>query len=226
MTVFIDELQVKFLEWLMSASGGYLDGRNMAATFNMLRANDLLWNYVVHNYLLGKQPPAFDLLYWNSDGTRVPGKVHNFLVREFFLKNKLMEPNGIQVKGQGVDLGLISTPTYTVACTGDHIVPWEGTFKMRSLHGGPVRFALTSGGHIAGIINPPASSRRDYWLNDAETQDPQEWFEGAQHHTGSWWLDWIPWLQTRSGVVIDPPKMGSRTFKPLMDAPGSYVVEK
>jgi len=225
-TVFIDELQVKFLDWLMSASGGYLDGRNMAATFNMLRANDLLWNYVVHNYLLGKQPPAFDLLYWNSDSTRVPGKVHTFLVREFFLKNKLMEPNGIQVKGQGVDLGLITTPCYTVACTGDHIVPWEGAFKMRALHSGPVRFVLTSGGHIAGIINPPATSRRDYWVNDDKSFDPQVWFQGAEKQAGSWWSDWLPWLRARSGAMVNPPGMGSRTYKPLMDAPGSYVLEK
>ncbi|HSF83639.1 MAG TPA: class I poly(R)-hydroxyalkanoic acid synthase [Anaerolineales bacterium] len=225
-TVFIDDLQVKFLEWLMSASGGSLDGRNMAATFNMLRANDLLWNYVVHNYLLGKQPPAFDLLYWNSDGTRVPGKLHSFFLREFFLKNKLMEPNGIQVKGEGVDLRLIETPSYTVACTGDHIVPWEGTFKMRGLHGGPLRFVLSSGGHIAGIINPPAKSRREYWTNDDETQDPQAWLQSAENHAGSWWVDWIPWLQERSGKKVDPPKMGNRVYKPLMDAPGIYVLEK
>jgi polyhydroxyalkanoate synthase len=225
-SVFIDEPQVRFLEWLMTVSGGYLDGRNMAATFNMLRANDLLWNYVVHNYLLGKQPPAFDLLYWNSDGTRVPGKVHSFLVREFFLNNKLMQPNGIQVKGLGMDLGLIETPTFTVAATGDHIVAWEGAFLMRALVGGPVRFILTSGGHIAGIINPPATSRREYWTNESETSDPQEWLKGARKHKGSWWAEWIAWLQERSGEKVDPPMMGNAEFPPIMDAPGSYVLEK
>jgi polyhydroxyalkanoate synthase len=225
-SVFIDEAQVRFLEWLMAASGGYLDGRNMAATFNMLRSNDLLWNYVVHNYLLGKQPPAFDLLYWNSDGTRVPGKIHSFLVREFFLKNKLMQPDGIQVKGLGVNLGLIETPTFTVAATGDHIVPWEGAFLMRELVGGPVHFILTSGGHIAGIINPPTTSRREYWTNESETQDAQEWLEGAKKHKGSWWGEWIAWLNERSGERVSPPTMGNEEFPSIMDAPGSYVLER
>lgn len=224
--VFIDEAQVQFLEWLMRMSGGYLDGRNMAATFNMLRANDLLWNYVIHNYLLGKRPPAFDLLYWNNDGTCVPGKVHSYLVREFFLKNKLKEPNGIQVKGLGVDLGLIKTPTFTVAATGDHIVPWEGAFLMRELVGGPVRFILTSGGHIAGIINPPAKSYREYWTNKSETSDPQEWLKGARKHKGSWWKEWLSWLQERSGEKISPPTLGNQEFPSIMDAPGSYVLEK
>jgi polyhydroxyalkanoate synthase len=225
-SVFIDETQVRLLEWLMAMGGGYLDGRNMAATFNMLRANDLLWNYVVHNYLLGKQPPAFDLLYWNSDGTRVPGKVHSYLVREFFLKNKLKQPNGLEVKGLGVDLGLIKTPTFTVAATGDHIVPWEGAFLMRALVGGPVRFILTSGGHIAGIINPPARSSREYWTNEDETSDPQEWLNGAIHHKGSWWGDWIAWLEEHSGEKVQPPSMGNDAFPPIMDAPGNYVLEK
>ena len=225
-TVFISEPEVQFLDWLMSASGGYLDGRNMAATFNMLRANDLLWNYVVHNYLLGKQPPAFDLLYWNSDGTRIPGRVHSFLVREFFLKNKLKEPNGIKVKGVGVDLGRITTPTYTVAATGDHIVPWEGTFLMRELLSGPVRFILTTGGHIAGIINPPAKKRREYWTNDTETTDPEDWLQGATKHQGSWWVDWVPWLEEHSGKKATPPSMGNDEFPVIMDAPGTYVLEK
>ena len=152
-SVFISEPEVQYLEWLMDVSGGYLDGRNLAATFNMLRSNDLLWNYVIHNYLLGKQPPAFDLLYWNNDGTRAPGKVHSFLVREFFLQNKLMHPDALRVKGVGVDLGLIETPSYAVAAAGDHIVPWQGTYLMRDLLGAPVRFVLTTGGHIAGVIN-------------------------------------------------------------------------
>jgi polyhydroxyalkanoate synthase len=224
--VFIDEAQVRFLEWLMRINGGYLDGRNMAATFNMLRANDLLWNYVVHNYLMGKRPPAFDLLFWNSDGTRVPGKVHSFLVREFFLKNKLKEPNGIQVKGLGVDLGLIETPTFTVAATGDHIVPWEGAFLMRELVGGAVRFILTSGGHIAGIINPPAKSHREYWTNESETSDAQEWLKGAKKHKGSWWGEWLLWLQERSGDQVSSPKVGNQKYPPIMDAPGNYVLEK
>lgn len=225
-TVFISDQGIKFLEWMMEVSGGYLDGRNMAATFNMLRANDLLWNYVVHNYLLGRTPPAFDLLYWNSDGTRVPARVHSFLLRQFFLENKLKEPGDIQVKGIGVDLGKITIPTYTVAATGDHIVPWNGAFLMRSLQGGAVRFVLASGGHIAGVINPPSANQREYWTNDDETTDPQAWYAGATKHAGSWWVDWVPWLAKRSGKQIAPPSLGSEAYPPLADAPGTYVLEK
>jgi polyhydroxyalkanoate synthase len=225
-TVFIDETQVQFLAWLMEVSGGYLDGRNMYATFNMLRANDLLWNYVVHNYMLGKTPSDFDLLFWNSDNTRVAAKVHMYLVREFFMGNKLIKKNELKVKGIGVDLGKIKVPVYTVAAKGDHIVPWDGTFLMRELMGGPVRFILTTGGHIAGIINHPAKKRREYWTNDDPTTDSETWLAGAENHEGSWWVDWIPWLSERSGSQIAPPQLGSEDFPPITDAPGIYVLEE
>jgi len=224
-SVFISKPEVLFLEWLMAVSGGYLDGKNMAATFNMLRSNDLLWNYYVHNYLLGKEPPAFDLLYWNSDGTRVPGRVHSFLIREFFLENKLMESNSLRVKDVAIDLGKIETPSYAVATKNDHIVPWRGAFNIRELHGGPVRFILSGGGHIAGIINPPAANKRAYWINEGEDVDPDEWFEGAQKHEGSWWEDWTSWLNDHSGGEIAPPSMGNEQHSPIMNAPGSYVLE-
>jgi polyhydroxyalkanoate synthase len=224
-SVFISKPEVLFLEWLMAVSGGYLDGKNMAATFNMLRSNDLLWNYYVHNYLLGKEPPAFDLLYWNSDGTRVPGRVHSFLIREFFLENKLMESNSLRVKDVAIDLGKIETPSYAVATKNDHIVPWRGAFNIRELHGGPVRFILSGGGHIAGIINPPAANKRAYWINEGEDVDPDEWFEGAQKYEGSWWEDWTSWLNDHSGGKIAPPSMGNEQHSPIMDAPGSYVLE-
>jgi polyhydroxyalkanoate synthase len=234
--VFLSELEVRFLEWLMTASGGYLDGRQMAGTFSMLRANDLIWRYVIHNYLIGQEPAPFDLLYWNSDSTRVPGRVHAHLVREFFLENKLMEPDGLTVKGVGIDVGKIETPSYVVAAARDHIVPWRGTFLMRELLGGPVRFVLTGGGHIAGIINPPARKKRGYWINEdadkghpeatAPTMDPDAWLDGATKHEGSWWLDWIPWLEERSGDLVAPPKMGNDKFQPIADAPGTYVLER
>ena len=224
--VFISRPDVLFLEWLMAASGGYLDGRNMAATFNMLRANDLLWNYMVSNYLLGKEPPAFDLLYWNSDGTRVPAKVHSFLLREFFLDNKLMTPGAARVKGVDIDLSRITTPTYMVAAKRDHIVPWQGSFLIRQLQGGPVRFILSGGGHIAGIINPPADNKRAYWINDNGETDPDTWLAAAAKHEGSWWVDWIPWLAERSGQQVEPPAMGSAKYSPIIDAPGTYVLEK
>jgi polyhydroxyalkanoate synthase len=195
----------------------------------MLRANDLLWHYVVHNYLMGQDPPAFDLLYWNSDGTRVPGKVHSFLVREFFLEDKLKDPDGIKVRGVGIDTSRIRIPSYVVACERDHIVPWQGASKMRQLSGGPVRFVLAESGHIAGIINHPAQKRRGYWTNDskdAKTLGPEEWLAGATKHEGSWWVDWIPWLKRRAGKLVAPPTMGSEEYPSLMDAPGTYVLER
>ncbi len=242
--VFLSEPEVRFLEWLMTASGGYLDGRNMAATFNMLRANDLIWRYVIHNYLIGEEPAPFDLLYWNSDGTRVPGRVHSFLVREFFLENKLMEPDGLTMKDVGIDVRRITTPSYVVAGTKDHIVPWRGTFLMRELLSGPVRFILTEGGHIAGIINPPGRKKRGYWVNESSsgqdvapltapaaavhslTEDPDAWLNDATKREGSWWLDWIPWLQDRSGELVAPPPLGNEEFQPIADAPGGYVLER
>jgi polyhydroxyalkanoate synthase len=231
--VFISDPEVRFLDWLMSVSGGYLDGRNMAATFNMLRANDLLWHYVINNYLLGKEPPEFDLLYWNSDSTRVPQTVHMFLLRNFFLVNKLVEPGGIVLKDVKIDVGRITTPTYTVATRSDHIVPWQGAFKMRDMVSGPVRLVLGESGHIAGIINHPAKNKRGYWINEAMAAsdrqsplDPEAWLEGATYHKGSWWVDWIPWLEGQSGDLVSPPSVGNDAYPPLMDAPGTYVLER
>jgi polyhydroxyalkanoate synthase len=224
--VFISEPEIQFLEWLMDVSGGYLDSRNLATTFNTLRANNLLWRYAVHNYLMGQEPAAFDLLYWNNDGIRVPGRVHSFLLRDFFLENRLIEPNGLHIRGVGLDVRQITTPTYIVAAIGDHIVPWKGAFKMHELMTGPTRFVLTKGGHIAGIINPPAKKKRAYWTNERKIADPETWLAGAVNHQGSWWIDWIPWLVEQSGEQITPPPMGTDTFPPITDAPGTYVLEK
>jgi polyhydroxyalkanoate synthase len=224
--VFISKPDVQLLEWLMKASGGYLDGRNLAATFNLLRSNDLLWHFVVHNYLLGQEPPAFDMLYWNGDGTRVPAPVHSFLLREFFLGNKLKQPDAIQLRGVGIDVRRITTPLYAVAGSTDHIVPWHGAFQVRQSLSGPVRFVLAESGHIAGIINPPASGKRSYWTNDDPTPDPEKWLAGAERHPGSWWVDWVAWLEERSGKRVAPPALGSAEFPPLADAPGTYALEK
>jgi polyhydroxyalkanoate synthase len=227
--VFLGESEVRLLELLMDASGGYLDGKNMAATFNMLRANDLLWHYVVHNYLLGQTPPAFDLLYWNSDGTRVPGKVHSFLLREMFLANKLKEPDGIEIRGVGIDTRRISIPAYAVAGESDHIVPWRGASQIRQMMGGPVRFVLAESGHIAGIINHPAKKKRGYWVNgarNAKDLDPDAWLAGSTRHEGSWWLDWVPWLKKQAGKLVEPPPMGSDEYPPILAAPGTYVLEQ
>lgn len=223
--VFISEPEIAFLEWLMDASGGYLDGRNMAATFNLLRANDLIWPYVVSNYLLGQAPPAFDLLYWNSDGTRVPERVHSFLLRELFLANRLREPGGVTVCGVGLDLRRITMPIYAVAADADHIVPWKGMFQVHNLVSSPVRFVLAEGGHIAGIINPPAAGKRGYWTNDAAATHPDEWLAGATRQPGSWWGDWLAWLKPHAGRRIAPPPLGHDDYPPLAAAPGAYVLE-
>jgi len=223
--VFLSEPWIQVVEWIMDAGGGFLDGRNMAATFNMLRANDLLWPYVVNNYLMGKDPAAFDLLYWNSDGTRVPGKVHSFLLREFFLENKNIVPGGLQLKGVDIDLSRITTPSYTVAATTDHIVPWKGAFLMPQLVSGPVRLVLSRGGHIAGVISPPGERAR-YWTNEAVDDDPEAWRAGATEHAGSWWDDWTDWLAGRSGELIKPPSLGSKQYPAMAEAPGTYVLEQ
>lgn len=223
--VFLSRTGVRYAEWMMRVAGGYLDGKRMAATFNMLRSNDLIWRYVVNDYLLGKDPPAIDLLYWNSDGTRIPGKVHSFLMREFFLGDKLRRPDELRVKGTGVDLSRIAAPTYVVAADSDHIVPWRGAFQVRELQRGPVRFVLASGGHIAGIINPPADNKRSYLIDGGDTQDPDEWWTNAVSEPGSWWDDWVSWLADHSGDPMAPPPMGTDRHPPIAAAPGTYVLE-
>ncbi len=224
--VFLSRAGVRYAEWMMRASGGYLDGRRMSATFNMLRSNDLIWRYVVNDYLLGKDPPAIDLLYWNSDGTRIPGKVHSFLMREFFLGDKLRRSDELQIKETGIDLGRIEAPTYVVAADNDHIVPWRGAFQVRELQRGPVRFVLANGGHIAGIINPPADNKRSYLTDGGTTRDPDEWSKNAVSQPGSWWGDWVAWLTGHSGDPVPPPPMGSDKHPPIAAAPGTYVLER
>ncbi|HQV69392.1 MAG: class I poly(R)-hydroxyalkanoic acid synthase [Anaerolineae bacterium] len=220
-SVFISEPEVRFLEQLMDISGGYLDGRNMASTFNMLRSNDLIWSYVVNNYLLGKQPPALDLLYWNSDGTRVPKTCHLHLLRNYFLKPNFSKP-GYKLKGVPSNIHEIKTDTYTVAANTDHIVPWRGAFHMREMVQSNVRFVLAESGHIAGVVNHPAAKKRGYWTNDNPTTNPDEWFTSSARTAGSWWPDWLAWLEKRGGKMIAPPKMAEA----LYDAPGKYVLEK
>ncbi|MBI4787354.1 MAG: class I poly(R)-hydroxyalkanoic acid synthase [Chloroflexi bacterium] len=223
---FISPPEVTFLEWLMSASGGYLDGKNMGTTFDLLRANDLLWAYVVNNYMLGKDPPAFDILSWNADHTRVPETMHSYYLRNFFLAKKLTKPNGLTLLGEGIDLKKITTPSFVLAMAEDHIVPWKSAFKMRELVSGPLRFTLAESGHIAGVINPPEAKARGYWCEECETDDPDEWLNNcSQKRAGSWWPDWTAWLEKQSDKQVPPPPTGNAEFPPLIDAPGSYVLE-
>jgi poly[(R)-3-hydroxyalkanoate] polymerase subunit PhaC len=222
--VFIDEPQVRYAEGQMMERG-YLDSRSMASMFNMLRANDLIWSNVVNNYLLGKEPPAFDLLYWNADGTRMTHAAHSFYLRNTYLENNLIKPNKIALKRVPIDLGKIRQDIYAVGTEQDHIVPWKSAWRISQLASGYVRFILAGSGHIAGVISPP-SKGRGYWINDKQVKDAEQWLESAEQHNGSWWTDWLEWLQPRSGEQVAPPAMGSAAHPPITPAPGTYVLEK
>ena len=223
-SVFIDEPQVRYVEGQMMERG-YLDSRSMASMFNMLRANDLIWSNVVNNYFLGKEPPAFDLLYWNADGTRMTQAAHSFYLRNTYLENNLIKPNTIALKGVPIDLGKIRQDIYAVGTEQDHIVPWKSAWRISQLASGHVRFIVGGSGHIAGIISPP-SKGRGYWTNDKPVKNAEQWLESAEQHEGSWWADWLEWLGPRSGEQVAPPAMGSATHAPITPAPGTYVLEK
>jgi polyhydroxyalkanoate synthase len=223
-SVFIDEPQITYIEGQMMERG-YLDSRSMSTMFNMLRANDLIWSNVVNNYLLGKEPPAFDLLYWNADGTRMTRAAHSFYLRNTYLENNLIKPKKIVLKGVPIDLNQIRLDVYAVGTEQDHIVPWKSAWRISQLASGPVRFILGGSGHIAGIINPP-SKGKGYWTNEKPVKTAEEWLESAEQHKGSWWADWLEWLRPRSSEQGAPPSMGSTAHPPIMPAPGTYVLEK
>jgi polyhydroxyalkanoate synthase subunit PhaC len=220
--VFIDEEQLAAIEDKM-AKRGFLDGAEMAGTFNMLRANDLIWSFVVNNYLLGKEPFPFDLLYWNSDSTRMPAAMHNFYLRRFYHENLLVEPGGIELGGVPIDLKRLRLPVYWVSTKEDHIAPWKATYQSTQILKGQKRFVLAGSGHIAGVINPPASGKYGYWLNDDLPANPDDWLANAQHQEGSWWDDWSAWNASKSGARIPARQPGDHELPALEDAPGSYV---
>ena len=223
--VFIDEKQLDSLDDKM-AELGYLDGNAMYSAFNLLRANDLIWSFYVNNYLLGKDPLQFDLLYWNSDTTRMPRELHMFYLREMYLKNNLAKPGGIELGGVPIDLGKVQTPIYLQAAKEDHIAPYESVFKAVNLFGGPVRFMLAGSGHIAGVINAPAANKYNYWMNEEQPKDIEAWVAGATSHPGSWWPDWDRWLADYSGEQVPARVPGEGGLPALEDAPGSYVLTK
>ena len=224
--VFLGEPAIDFVEQQM-LERGYLDSREMSNMFNLLRSNDLIWSNVVNNYLLGQKPAAFDLLYWNSDGTRMTRAAHSWYLRNTYGENNLIVPGKIQLKGERLDLRRITLDAYAVGAEKDHIVPWEGAWRLTQLTGGKVRFVLASSGHIAGIINPPGG-KGSYWVNDKDqtADSPEQWRQSCRVHDGSWWVDWSRWLAARSDSRVKPPNVGSNAHPPLGDAPGSYVLEK
>jgi polyhydroxyalkanoate synthase len=218
--VFIDEAQVQNLERRMNERG-FLEGSEMASTFNMLRSNDLVWSFVINNYLMGKDPFPFDLLYWNSDSTRMPAKMHSFYLRNMYMKNLLGVPGGIELAGVPLDLQKVKVPAYFISTAEDHIAPWKTTYKGARYLGGPVRFVLGGSGHIAGIVNPPAARKYQYWVNEELPEGADEWLSGATAHPGSWWEDWQRWMEAQNGGERVPARIPANA---LEDAPGSYVM--
>ncbi len=225
--IFISEAGIASLEKRM-AQEGYLDGQDMAGAFRMLRANSLIWHYWVRNYLHGETPRAMDVLYWNMDTTRMPEAMHAFYLREFYLENKLSQKDGVTLGGRKIDLGRIAQPLYAVGTEQDHIAPWVETFKVCGLVKGPVRYALSTSGHILGIVNPPVEPpKRQYWAGEAAGQDdPEAWKAEQEKTSGSWWVDWVAWLRPQCGGQKTPPALGSETYPKLADAPGTYVLER
>ena len=222
LAVFIDEAQVASLERKM-AERGYLEGSEMANTFNMLRANDLIWSFVINNYLMGRDPFPFDLLHWNSDSTRMPAKMHSFYLRNMYMNNALREPGAITLGGVPIDLSKVKAPAYFVSAIEDHISPWKTTYAGPAILGGPARFVLSGSGHIAGMINPPSANKYGYWTNDRLPPTPGAWLDGAKQHEGSWWTDWREWIGGRAGREVAPRVPGKGRLKALGDAPGTYV---
>ncbi|WP_369026876.1 PHA/PHB synthase family protein [Qipengyuania sp. RANM35] len=211
------------------SADGYLDGRFMAATFNMLRGTDLIWNYVVNNYLLGEDYPAFDLLHWNGDVTNLPAKWHQQYLRDLYRDNRLVDADALSVDNTPIDLGRVETPTYVQAGKEDHIAPAESVWKITEHFKGPIKFVLAGSGHIAGVVNPPDANKYQYWLNDGSPRSLAEFREGAVEHPGSWWPDWIDWMRSHGDKMV--PAKGARVpggkgDKVIEDAPGRYVAAR
>ncbi len=226
--VFLDEGAVTGLEKRMNERG-FLEGSEMAGTFNMLRANDLIWSFVVNNYLMGKDPFPFDLLYWNSDSTRMPAAMHSYYLRNMYLANLLKEPGGLTLGGVKIDISKVKTPCYFISTVEDHIAPWKSTYMGARLPSGPTKFVLGGSGHIAGIVNPPAANKYGYWINEATDgnlpESPEDFLAGATQHAGSWWTHWHDWVTTLPGgdakVKARPADAGP--LKVIEPAPGSFV---
>jgi polyhydroxyalkanoate synthase len=225
--VFIDDDTIEWLERRM-AQTGYLDGQDMANAFRALRSNSLIWYYYVHNYLLGEDLPRFDVLFWNMDTTRMPERMHAWYLRELYLHNRLVQPDALSIAGRKIDLGRIKQPLYAVGAEQDHIAPWRAAFRIGGLVKGPVEFVLATSGHILGIINPPVDPpKRRYWKGALDAgSDPDTFIETAPKVPGSWWEDWAAWLGKRCGPRVAPPSLGSDAHPPLVDAPGTYVLER
>ncbi|MGZ3254197.1 MAG: PHA/PHB synthase family protein [Burkholderiaceae bacterium] len=222
---FINESTLATIDEMM-AKQGYLDKKQLSSAFRMLRPNSLIWHYVVHKYLYGETPPSMDVLFWNADSTRLPRAMHSFCLRKYYVDNILTKKGAVKLDGHAIDMASITQPLYSVGTTEDHITPWTGTFKTANLIKGPVRYVLSTSGHILGIINPPGpTSKREYWVGDATGQtNADAWQEGQTKEKGSWWPDWCAWLHERTGEMKAIPTVKA-DYPVLCDAPGTYVLE-
>jgi polyhydroxyalkanoate synthase len=221
--VFIDDDQLQKIEEKM-LEDGYYDGNYMTTTFSLLRSNDMIWSFFINNYLLGKEPIPFDILYWNADSTRLPAKMHSFYLRNMYLENNLCKPNKLKVANTPIDLRKIKIPCYFLGAFDDHIAPWKATFKATKLLGNKIKFVLSGSGHVAGVVNPPDKKKYHYWINDdCNNVDSTKWLNHATKYDGSWWPNWIEWLKTHSGELTSPANVKKYIIE---KAPGSYVLMK
>lgn len=220
--VFINDPVISGIE-AMSEARGVSDGRHLAVTFSLLRENTLYWNYYIENYLKGKDPSQFDILYWNSDGTNIPPKVHSFLLRNLYLNNELVQPGKVRVDSLGLNLSRVKTPNFFISTLEDHIALWGGTFRGAEVLGGESTLVLGESGHVAGIVNPPSRNKYGYYTNPAPYQDDKSWLEGATYTQRSWWLYWQEWIAPYAGEKVPARAIGNDTYRPIEDAPGRYV---
>ena len=221
-SVFIDQQQIEPL-LAQAKTDGVLSGRQLATAFNMLRSRDLIWSYVVNNYLKGKQPAPFDILYWNGDSTNLPYQMYKFYINEMYLNNNFIKPNGVTLCQQSIDLSQIDVPCYFLSTIGDHIAPWKSTFKGVETFSGNCEFVLGASGHVAGVINSPVKNKRHFWVNGDQENGADNWLESATKKDGSWWPHWQTWLKKRAGKKISAPAYGNSQYQVIEPAPGRYV---
>jgi polyhydroxyalkanoate synthase len=223
--VFIDDAKLKRIEEKMSEDG-YYDGDYVSATFSLLRSNDMIWSFFVNNYLLGKEPLPFDILYWNADSTRLPAKMHSFYLKNMYLENNLAKPNKLKIAGTPINLANVKIPCYFLTAIDDHIAPWEAVYQAHKLISGPIKFTLSGSGHVGGVVNPPSKNKYCYWTNKANDLTGSKWLSHAIKHEGSWWPDWANWLKDYSGKLGKPISATDMKKYFIENAPGRYVLVK